>query len=621
MDNLDSPPLKSEMIEYSQPPNIILSKITKKLNYEYPIIITKNIRINNNPTNKINYDSDERQNMKYIKKRNNKIISSNNLSKKNNNINNSRNNINVYTKKKLSDVIVSSSATSGINSILSNTQKNNMLNNIEYIENSNMNNNNINNIYNIKTTNNKSTNILIKNIYSNDDYFNTNINEGLLHLKDFEIYKSDKISQFDIENEKKKKNQNKNSDTIKSLSHFLIKTEKKNPKRRFAKSCDSKSGNKKLKSFENTLENKVLGKKLSVQLYSRKLNRNGKISNLMNCFNKQKKYLDKIIIRGTRNEKGGVVDFTTASPKKYYKTTNYIINIEKENKNLYKYPKWKIISSAKIIQNWWKSRMILYFQYLNKIRRIQKHFKLYLSKKCNDINNIIINEKQKIINNNKHLGIIILKKLFEVKLYDLFFSILLNMKNVIYKKQNKSIAVIKYTYLIESIIAYIKTLQKKYFYSFFFRLKRNKCYQANYLKLINTSNIYIKCKKSIPIKEKQINRNIESNSNYYRLNYNYNIQKSKKYSAVEALKIFNIIYKIILRTIIDKIKKEANRRTLIKAFRDINKMKYPILFYSLIKLHKYSIIKYNIMNSYAIFIQRYYRDFINKKYEKCNFYY
>ena len=625
MENCDSPFLQSEIIEYSQPPNVILNNITKKLNYEYPSIITKKIKFNNNPINKINYDTDERQNMKYIKKRNYKINSNNNnFSEKNNISHNSRNNINVYTKKKLSDIIVSSSATSGINSILSNTQKNNMLNNIEYVENdtnNNMNTNNINNIYNIKTTNNKSTNILIKNIYSNDDYFSTNINEGLLHLKDFEIYKSDKISQFDIEKEKNQNNPNKNGDTIKSLSQFLIKTEKKNPNRHLARSCDSKNRNKKLKSCENTLENKKLAKQLSVQLYSRKINRNGKISNLMNCFNKQKNFLDKIIVRGTRNEKGGVVDFTTASPKKFYKTNNYIIHIEKKNKNLYKYPKWKIISSAKIIQNWWKGRMIIYFQYLNKIRKIQKNFKIYLSKKENEINNIIINERQKIINKNKLFGIIILKKVIEVKLYDLFFSIFLNMKNIINKQQNKTIDLIKYTYLIESIISYIKNIQKKYIYSFMLRLKRNRKYKINYLKPLNASNIYIKCKKIIPIKEKQLNKIIESNSNYQGLNYNYKNQKRNKYTEVETLKIYNIIYKIILRSIIDKIKKEANRRTIIKAFRNINKMKYSILFYSLVKIHKYSVVKYNVMNSFAIFIQRYYRDFINKKYENSNFYY
>ena len=48
--------------------------------------------------------------------------------------NNSRNTVNIYIKKKLSDGLIYSSATSGINSLLSNTQKNNILSNIEFIE-------------------------------------------------------------------------------------------------------------------------------------------------------------------------------------------------------------------------------------------------------------------------------------------------------------------------------------------------------------------------------------------------------------------------------------------------------------------------------------------------------
>jgi hypothetical protein len=100
--------------------------------------------------------------VKYIKKKKNRINSKNIHSKKNEIDNNSRNTTNIYNKKKLGDGFISSSSTSGINSNLSNTQKNNIVNNIEFIDNNsnnNIENNNINNIYNIKTTNNKSTNI------------------------------------------------------------------------------------------------------------------------------------------------------------------------------------------------------------------------------------------------------------------------------------------------------------------------------------------------------------------------------------------------------------------------------------------------------------------------------
>ena len=171
-----------------QPPSIILNKLNLDKNNEFPNIITKDISFSNNPINILRNDQ---QNIKYVKKKKNRINSKNIHSKNNESENNSRNTTtNIYNKKKLGDGFISSSATSGINSQISNSQKNNIVNNIELIENNtnnNIENNNINNIYNIKTTNNKSTNILIKNIYSNDDYFSTNTKEGILHLKDFEI--------------------------------------------------------------------------------------------------------------------------------------------------------------------------------------------------------------------------------------------------------------------------------------------------------------------------------------------------------------------------------------------------------------------------------------------------
>jgi hypothetical protein len=77
--------------------------------------------------------------------------------------------------------------------------------------------------------------------------------------------------------------------------------------------------------------------------------------------------------------------------------------------------------------------------------------------------------------------------------------------------------------------------------------------------------------------------------------------------------VCSILLKKIMIDIIDKIRKEANRRTLIKAFRNINKLKYPILFYSLLKIKKYSIVKYNVMNAYAKLIQRNFRYFMDKK--------
>ena len=617
MNNWESSPFKYENYEESQPPNIILNKINMDYNNKMSNIITKNIRINTNPINKINKNNNvnDSRNNGYIKKNKNFVYPNNTMDipQKNNIFLNNSRNINIYTKKKLSDGLISSSATSGVNSNISNTQKNN---NIEYIENNTINNienNNANNIYNIKTTNNKSTNILIKNIYSNDDYFNRNLSEGLLHLKDFEIYKSNKISQYDIENEKIKQRESFNKESNKPLSMFLIKSDQKPRHHNLAKSCETINRNKKFKSPEKNLGRKKLGRQLSAELnIQRNNNILGKISKLMFYFNKKRKYSDQIIIRGTRNEKGGVVDFTTKSPKKYYRNNRYHINLEAKNKTVYKYPKWKIISSAKIIQNWWRSRMVLYFIFLNSIRKIQQNYRNYIYRKKK--------EKNEKINTNKKIGAILIKKVLEVKISNLFGYVLVKLKNVIDYEQDDNIVFLKYVAFIKTIINYIKNMKKERMFSFIIKLKNNnKYYKANYLEKRNESNIYFEGKKKFLIEKNEFKPNNENKSNYYGLNYNYNFnyeqifKPSKKYTEKEILKIFNIFYRILLRSIIDKIKKEANRRTLIKAFRDINKMKYPILFFSLLKIYKYANIKNQVMNSHAILIQRHYREYREKK--------
>lgn len=136
MENWESS-LKFEIKENNLPPNIILEQIKNQSNYGINNIITKNIRFKKNSINKIDYDKDDMKNVKYIKKAKKKInsnYSNNNPINKIGVNNNSRNTVNIYSKKKLSDGLISSSATSGINSLLSNTQKNNILSNIEFIE-------------------------------------------------------------------------------------------------------------------------------------------------------------------------------------------------------------------------------------------------------------------------------------------------------------------------------------------------------------------------------------------------------------------------------------------------------------------------------------------------------
>ena len=131
------------------------------------------------------------------------------------------------------------------------------------------------------------------------------------------------------------------------------------------------------------------------------------------------------------------------SPKKYYRNDRYIIKLETKNKTEYKYPKWKIISSAKIIQNWWRIKKIIYFMYINKIKKIQLNFKNHLLK----MNNKESDSKKKIYPDKKtKLGIIILKKVMEVKLVNLLSLILIKIKNYIDYITKEKIDIIKYSY-------------------------------------------------------------------------------------------------------------------------------------------------------------------------------
>ena len=522
MENFEYSPLRCEIIEKNQSPNSILKKINQKTNKDKLDFKIEEIKINiNNPINYKNYEDIGSKNKMFPKKiktitnQNNKKI----INDKKNKVEKNLKNSNIYFKKKLSDGLVSSSFSSGTNSILSNTQKNDILGKSEYIENNTVNNienNNINNIYNIRTTNNKSTNILIKNIYSNEDYFNTNIKEGFLHLKDFEIFKSNKISQFDIEKKMKNNNDKMNKDINKSLSMLLIKTGKKDKSYNLAKSCEIIN---KPKNYLKT-ENNKLDRQLSYQLKKERKNFHGKISSLMNQFNKKRKSSDLLIIRGTREEKGGVVDFSTASPKKYYKRKKYFINLEAKNKELYKHPKLKIISSAKIIQKWWRNRLIIYFFHLNQIKKIQKYYKKYLYnkyKKEDDINNSFQIEE---INENKKIAILLLKKVIEVKVIDLFYYVLFKMKNILNKEEDNDLISLKYISFIRNIITYIKSIKKKNIFSFFMKLKNNKCFPKNYLKSIKESNLYIKRKRNISLINNKFQVVNDNNFYFYGLNSN-----------------------------------------------------------------------------------------------------
>lgn len=69
----------------------------------------------------------------------------------------------------------------------------------------------------------------------------------------------------------------------------------------------------------------------------------------------------------------------------------------------------------------------------------------------------------------------------------------------------------------------------------------------------------------------------------------------------------------IYSNIIDKIKKEYNRRTLIIMFLHIRNLQTPTLFKAMEKIINYSNFKTQVLNAYAAFIQSYYRMKKNQK--------
>ena len=692
-----------------QTPNKIIEKINQiknETNDNQPIIIPnkiKTIKISTNYQNNLKtYNNQNKYNnyeYTYRTSQKNKIL---NTSSTYNN-----NNTQIYNKKKLNNYYYTSSSgvTSGKNSFISNpdiinqnSNKNNNVNPIENIPYKNCTEFQIKNQNDIKTKTIKSPNQLIQSIYQTEDYFNKNIKEGFLYLKNYEIIKPNNYNFININNleiEKRKK------DISHTLNRFLNKrnlqknfsySEKKNLKNFEIKSLDAKRDRKRDISKKDTSK-----RDLSEQPKNKKLKvvKKGKILNILNYFNNKDNLSDILIIRGMRNEKGGVVDFTTASPQKNYNIIN------KTNSKNYKYSKKEIITSAKIIQKWWRKKVLLYNNYINKIKLIQKTFMNYYNrknKKNENNNDNNTNKLKEIPKNNKFIlmSIRLLKKVIEVKLINIFSEFMIKTKNKIIAIQNQTTKKEKYNYLITSIKDYFNKIKNKN-QSIFINKLKSKLKSINKFKIIKLSNIFIKGKKSeknynnkfinpksnllikpkneINKKKNILNRdlkedhNIKININVTSLKKNKNKFNNKKndihkksckitfnekdlninsknpneiciyllkklyirkwYNKMIAIKNAkrarvdewnkrhgknsHLLLKNIMIDIIEKIRKEANRRTLIIAFRDINNLKYPILFYALLKIKKYSIVKYNVLNAYAKLIQKNYKYFKNKK--------
>jgi hypothetical protein len=443
----------------SKRPHRLIQKGRQEPIYEPPYIISKYIKIPNNPNfsplNNIN-------NIKKINYQNNPTPRTNNIFPQKNNINRinptqkvndtSKNiisnintdTVNIYNRKRLSRI--SNNATfstigSRKNSYFSNINNNlNKFDNIPFDFNAEMQAKNKDDIK-VGKSNIKSPNILVKQIYESDDIFTKNLGKGLLCLKDIEVIKTNKISLLDLANEDLMKN--KDAKNNKSLGHFLAKSQgrtKSNEKG--LKHYEIIGSYDSLKNRKNNLSKSIVNGKekkreLSEQPKGKRkkaIYRRGKISMILYYFTKKGSLSDILMVRGSRSEKGGVVDFTIASPRKNNNMNNYEINSDFISKSTYKYPGWKLVASAKIIQNWWRKKISMYNDYINKIKLIQNFFRNYKINKVKGviknrelkegekneltIKNELNNKESDILKNKaKILSATLLKKIIEIAFY------------------------------------------------------------------------------------------------------------------------------------------------------------------------------------------------------------
>lgn len=209
------------------------------------------------------------------------------------------------------------------------------------------------------------------NFGENEKYFDPMTKEGELKNKNYETYKIDCIEYYSNEKYKNK--------PVSFLDYVL---KNKNKKLKKTKSCDNININKRninsyeIKYFTNRKkdsQNKI--KTIPINLNKKK---EKKIVKVLEHFRD-----DHSSIKNKNNflEKKGVVINFSNDEKIYKKAYNTNYNIKRIKNKYIKFPKWKIVASACLIQNWWKSLKILYKKYLNKIIVLQKVYKIHYKNK------------------------------------------------------------------------------------------------------------------------------------------------------------------------------------------------------------------------------------------------
>ena len=237
------------------------------------------------------------------------------------------------------------------------------------------------------------------NKYENEKYFDAKTNEGILKPKNMVVYRVNWIE--NVYNDRR--GRTKSCECLDSSSYSWYKDENENDykiikamKKKRNVSSDQSNDIKTIKNKFNKIKDDIHGDKTKKSnVYEKK-----KISRLLDYYKKGRLYDDNIKSE-TNVKNGGIVYFNKKDIFKRQYNYNYIIN--KKNFNLVEYPKWKIVSSAILIQTWWRSLKSLYNDYLRKIIIIQKVYRRHYYKTRRVISRIE-EEKQNKNYNEREFG-------------------------------------------------------------------------------------------------------------------------------------------------------------------------------------------------------------------------
>ena len=208
-----------------------------------------------------------------------------------------------------------------------------------------------------------------------DLFFNTSLSQnGLLNITDSKTYQMGKPSNY--ENDLIIKKSFINNKFKNKMSEYIISN---NNKYKYNK---AKSKTQKSKSLNhNTIKHPHLNDSYYINgngnikhVNKNELFRKGKkISLMMNILkNPNDKDLVLEITRGMREEKGGVVDFALIKNDKCSSSSSQIV---KYGKNSLCINNKKVISSAKIIQRWWRNIIYIYNMLNIKVIKIQSVYR------------------------------------------------------------------------------------------------------------------------------------------------------------------------------------------------------------------------------------------------------